>query len=55
MGIRLPTNQYDESVGEREVLLAMWEDLRTIRVVVTIVGLLAIPLMLLGILRLAQL
>ena len=50
--MKLPTNRYDEHTSERDVLLAMFEELRTIKVAVVVATVVAVPLMLLGILEL---
>lgn len=48
----LPTNRYDDDTSERDVLLALFEELRTIKVTVVVATVVAVPLMLLGILEL---
>ena len=50
--MKLPTNSYDADTTDRDVLLALFEELRTIKVAVVVVTVVAVPLMLLGILEL---
>jgi hypothetical protein len=50
--MKLPTNRYDEDTSERDVLLAVFEELRTIKVAVVVATVVAVPLMLLGMLEL---
>jgi len=50
--MRLPTNSYDEDTTERDALLAIFEQVRAIRSTVTIVSVVAVPLMLLMIIKL---
>ena len=50
--MKLPTNRYDEDTSERHVLLALFEELRTIKVAVVVATAVAVPLMLLRILEL---
>ena len=50
--MKLPTNRYDEGTSEREVLLAIFEELRAIKAAIVIGTVVAVPLMLLGIIEL---
>lgn len=50
--MKLPTNRYDEGTSEREVLLAIFEELRAIKAAVVVGTVVAVPLMLLGIVEL---
>jgi hypothetical protein len=50
--VKLPTNDYDEQTSERDALLAIFEELRAIKIAVVIATAVAVPLMLLGILEL---
>ena len=50
--MKLPTNRYDDDTSERDVLLAVFEELRVIKVAVVVVAVVAVPLMILGILEL---
>lgn len=52
MRLRLPTNQYEDDVTDTQVALAVYEELRSIRWTLFVVALFAVPLMLLGIVRL---
>lgn len=49
--MKLPTNRYDEDTSEREVLLAIFEELRAIKAAIVIGTAVAVPLMLLGIIE----
>ena len=50
--VKLPTNHYEEDTSERDVLLALFEEMRAIRIAVVIVSIVAVPLMLLGVVKL---
>lgn len=52
--MKLPTNRYDEGTSEREVLLAIFEEVRAIKAAIVIGTIVAIPLMLLGIIELVS-
>ena len=52
--MKLPANRYDESTSERDVLLAMFEELRAIKAAIVIGTIVAVPLMLLGIIELVS-
>ena len=46
--MKLPTNRYDDDTSDRDVLLALFEELRTIKVAVVVATVVAVPLVLLG-------
>lgn len=52
MPLRLPTNDYAEDVHEREILLAVYEELTSLRRTLQYLAVLATPLALVGLVRL---
>ena len=52
MSNKLPTNDYEATATARDALLAIHEELRIIRRVAMLLATFAVPLMLLGIVRL---
>jgi hypothetical protein len=52
--MKLPTNDYESNVTERDALLAIHEELRIIRRVAMLLAVFAIPLMMLGIIEIIR-
>ena len=50
--MKLPTNDYDERVTDRDVLLGIYEKLRTIATMAVVLTIFGVPLMVLAIIRL---